>query len=251
MQEISPAVMPPSDPWRLTVHQPADGYRFALDAFLLADFVPTTAQSPILDLGTGCGVVTLLLARRLPHAHLLGIELQHRLVTAARQNIVANDLQQRVGVVQGDMRSVASLLPQEAFGTVVCNPPYRVVGQGRLNPHPEKAMARHEVAVTLAQVVQAAKHALCRRGRCVLIYHPSRLAELCTRLAAACLQPRRLRLVHATAETPATMVLIEAIGAGRDALTVLPPLYVYDAYGTYSTEMQAIFRGRDLAMARS
>lgn len=251
MQDTAQAATAAPDTWHLTLHQPLDGYRFALDAFLLADFVPTTARTPILDLGTGCGVVALLLARRLPQARLVGLELQHRLIKLARQNTVENGLQHRMDLVQGDIRQVASLLPRGTFGTVVCNPPYRAVGQGRLNPNPEKALARHEVAVTLAQLIQAARHALCRRGTCVLIYHPARLPALCACLTSARLQPRRMRLVHATAQTPATMVLVEAICEGRDALTVLPPLWVYDASGAYSAEMQAIFRGRDLALGRS
>jgi tRNA1Val (adenine37-N6)-methyltransferase len=127
---------------------------------------------------------------------------------------------------------------------VVCNPPYRAVGHGRLNPHPEKAIARHELTVTLSQLVQAARHLLCRRGLLIMVYHPSRLPELFAQLEAAHLRPRRMRLVHATEQAPASMVLIEAIRDGRDALTVLPPLWVYEASGDYTTEMQAIFQGR-------
>jgi tRNA1(Val) A37 N6-methylase TrmN6 len=136
------------------------------------------------------------------------------------------------------------LFPAGGFGTVVCNPPYRAVGHGRLNPHPEKAIARHELTVTLPQLVQAARHLLRRRGRLVMVYHPSRLPELCARLEAAHLRPRRMRLVHATERAPASMVLVEAIRDGRGALTILPPLWVYEASGDYTAEMQAIFQGR-------
>jgi tRNA1Val (adenine37-N6)-methyltransferase len=235
----------------LSFQQPAEGYRFALDAFLLADFVAITAQAPLLDLGTGCGVVALLLARRLPQTRLVGLELQAGLVRLARHNVCDNGLQHRLDIVQGDIRQVTSLFPRGGFRTVVCNPPYRAVGHGRLNPHPEKAIARHEVTVTLAQLVQASAHVLGRRGVCVLIYHPSRLSELCARLEEARLRPRRLRFVHATAEAPATMVLVEAIRDGREVLTVLPPLWVYEASGAYTAEMQAIFRGRGLPLAVS
>ena len=230
--------------WRLTLHQAPHGYRFALEAFLLADFVPAPCANPCLDLGTGCGVVALLLARRLPHIRLVGLELQRSLALLARWNVVCNGLEHRVAIVQGDIRRVPSLLPPGVFGTVVCNPPYRAVGNGRLNPNLEKAIARHELAVTLRQLVQAAQHLLCRRGLLVMVYHPSRLPELCARLEAARLRPRRLRLVHATAQAPASMVLIEAVRDGRDALTVLPPLCVYEPSGGYTAEMRAILRGR-------
>jgi tRNA1Val (adenine37-N6)-methyltransferase len=162
----------------------------------------------------------------------------------ARQNVVCNDLEHRIGIIQGDIRQVALLFPAGGFGTVVCNPPYRAVGHGRLNPHPEKAIARHELTVTLSQLVQAARHLLRRRGLLVMVYHPSRLPELCARLEAAHLRPRRMRLVHATERAPASMVLVEAIRDGRGALTILPPLWVYEASGDYTAEMQAIFQGR-------
>jgi tRNA1Val (adenine37-N6)-methyltransferase len=230
--------------WQLTLHQATHGYRFALDAFLLADFVPARATHPLIDLGTGCGVVALLLARRFPPARLVGLELQRSLVVLAQQNVACNGLEHRIGIVQGDIRQVPSLFASGAFGTVVCNPPYRAIGNGRLNPNPEKAIARHELAVTLPQLVQAAQHLLGRRGRLVMVYHPSRLPELCVQLETAHLRPRRLRLVHANPQAPASIVLIEAICDGRDALTVLPPLWVYEASGSYTAELQAIFQGR-------
>ena len=247
--------------WRLTLHQNPHGYRFALDAFLLADFVPPQAAGPIIDLGTGCGVVACLLARRFPATppdkrgwgvvpFIVGLELQSSLASAAQQNVAHNALALQVGIVQADMRGAAACLAPASFATVVCNPPYRAVGRGRLNPDCEKAIARHEVAVTLCDVVQAARRLLVRRGRLLLVYHPSRLAELCSRLQAADLNPCRLRFVHPSREAPATMVLVEALHGGRDALEVLPPLVVYEAPNVYSAEMQAIFQGRALAEGR-
>ena len=230
--------------WHLTLHQATHGYRFALEAFLLADFVPATAADPLIDLGTGCGVVALFLARRFPHVRLIGLELQRSLAVLAQQNVTCNGLEHRIGIVQGDIRQVSSLFLPGVFGTVVCNPPYRAVGHGRLNLHPEKAIARHELALTLPQLVQAARHLLGRRGLLVLVYHPSRLPELYAQLEAEHLHPRRMRLVHATAQAPASMVLVEAVRDGRDALTVLPPLWVYETSGCYTPEMQAIFQGR-------
>ena len=237
---------PPATPrtWHLTVHQSTHGYRFALEAFLLADFVPAPAPDPLIDLGTGCGVVALFLARRFPRLCCVGLEIQRSLVVLAQQNVVCNSLEHRIGIVQGDMRQVSSLFPAGVFGTVVCNPPYRAVGNGRLNPHPEKAIARHELTVTLPQLVQAARHLLRRRGLLVMVYHPSRLPELFAQLEATHLRPRRMRLVHATEQAPASIVLVEAIRDGRDALTVLPALWVYEASGDYTAEMQAIFQGR-------
>src|SRR5882672_2171816 len=123
--------------WHLTLQQPTHGYRFALEAFLLADFVPATAPAPLIDLGTGCGVVALFLARRFPHLCCVGLELQRSLAVLAQQNVVGNGLEHCISIVQGDIRQVSSPFTAGVFGTVVCNPPYRAVGNGRLNPHPE------------------------------------------------------------------------------------------------------------------
>lgn len=232
--------------WHLTLHQSPHGYRFALEVFLLADFVPAPCPAPLIDLGTGCGVVALLLARRFPALRIVGLELQSTLLALARYNRLCNGLCERLDMIQGDIRQVQTLFTAGTFGTVVCNPPYRAVGHGRLNPHPEKALARHEIALSLPQLTQAIRHLLPRRGLCILVYHPSRLAELCASFEAAQLRLRRLRLVHATAQAPASMVLVEAVRDGRDALTVMPPLYVYERHGQYSAEMRTIFDGRGL-----
>lgn len=234
--------------WQLTLRQPPDGYRFSLDAFLLADFVPLDVRQPVVDLGTGCGVVALLLARRASHARIVGVELQTELVRAARQNAACNHLQHQVEVIQADVRTTPSLLSPGAFAAVVSNPPYRRVGQGRLNPHASKAMARHEVTLTLSQLLDAARWAVCQRGLLVMIYHPSRLAELFVQLERTGFGPRRLRLIHPKPQTAASMVLVEAVRGGHDALEVLPPLWVCGADGSYTAEMQAIFDGRGLGV---
>lgn len=231
----------------MTLSQSPHGYRFALDAFLLADFVSPLASGPFLDLGTGCGVVALFLARRFPRQRFVGLELQASLLHSAQQNVRQNGLQPYVSMVQGDIRQARCLFSSGTFATVVSNPPYRALGHGRLNPCVEKAIARHELALTLPQLLQAVRHVLCRRGVLTMVYHPARLAELCGQLESARLRPRRLRLVHATLRTPASMVLIEAVHDGRDTLTVLPPLCVYDAAGAYTAEMRMIFQGRALS----
>lgn len=244
-------MLPPAVPgaWQLTLLQEAGGYRFALDAFLLADFVPPVPPGLVLDLGTGCGVVALLLARRFPWQRIMALELQTPLVAVARRNVRGNDLAHQVDLVQADARDLPALFPAGVFRMVVCNPPYRAVGSGRLNPNPEKAIARHELRLTLEQLLHACRHALAHRGILVMVYHPSRLAELCARLAQARLCLHRLRLVHSTPRAAASLVLLEARRGGRAPLTVLPPLFIYDADGCYTAEMQGIFQGRALRHA--
>jgi len=175
------------------------------------------------------------------------MELQAELARFAQHNVLRNNLGHRVEVVCADVRTLPSLVAAGAFAAVVCNPPYRRVRQGRQNPNASRAMARHEVALRLSQLVDAARHALSRRGVLAMIYHPSRLAELCVELARVGFGPRRLRLIYPKPQTAASMVLMEAICEGRDALEVLPPLFICDASGHYTAEMRAIYQGRALS----
>ena len=234
--------------WRLTIVQGKAGYRFSLEAFLLADFVSAYPPQLLLDLGTGCGVIALFLARRFPNVPMVGLELQEILLADARQNVVGNELAHQVALLRADARQAENLFSPGSFDTVVCNPPYRVVGRGRINPNPSKAMARHERTLTLLQLVGVCRYLLPKGGLLTLVYPSSRLAELCAHLIAAHLQPHRLRLVHSTLQSPASMVLLEAVKDGCAALTVLPPLIIYDGQqGAYTPEMRAIFEGRCLA----
>lgn len=236
--------------WRLNLTQSPHGYRFSLDAFLLADFVSHKATGPLMDLGTGCGVVALLLARCRPQDRIVGLELQTGLMHLARQNVACNELTHQVDMLQADMRHVRRLLSTGSFGTVVCNPPYRRVGHGRLNPNSERALARHELAVTLPQVLEAAGHLLRRRGSFYLVYHPSRLVELCVGLDAYQLRPQRLRQVYPKPQASASMVLVEAVKEGRQALMVLPPLFICGPDGRYTAELDAIVHGRAVRQAQ-
>lgn len=219
------------------------GYRFAVDAFLVATFPASPVYGSVIDFGTGCGIIALLLARRFPAVTILGLELQKTLVCFAQRNVVQNALASRVTIVQGDICQVSSLFRRASAEMVVCNPPYRPLGRGRLNPHSEKAIARHEVHVTLPHIVQAARHVLQDRGRLALIYHPARLGELLHCLESAGLRAYRLRSVHPTPAAPASLVLVEAMVGSGSALAILPPLVVYETPGVYTAAMQEIFRG--------
>jgi len=206
--------------------QPRSGYRYSLDPFLLADFAAAEKGPSIVDLGTGSGILPLLLARHTPARRIVGIEIQGGLAEQARQAVIKAGEQERITIVQADLRTCRELFPPESFDAVVSNPPFRQLGRGRIAPDGERAAARHELHGGLVDFVAAARYLLKQRGRCYLVYLPERLAELLALLREARLEPKRLRCVHGHAGAQASMVLVEARCNGRPGLTVEKPLYV-------------------------
>jgi tRNA1(Val) A37 N6-methylase TrmN6 len=223
---------------RLTCRQHRDGYRFSVDAVLLAHFFTPRPNEAILDLGCGCGVIPLILAYRWPHLQQTGLELQPQLATLARRNVAANGLAERIDILEGDLRAVSNLFTPGQFQRVVCNPPFYRSSGARLNLDPERRLARHEVAADLVEVVAAAGWLLHKGGRVDLVYPAERLAPLLATLRGAGLEPKRLRVVHSYPGSPGKLVLVEGVKGGGEELEILPPLFIYrEAGGEYTAEM--------------
>jgi len=227
---------------RLTCMQSRAGYRFTQDAVLLAHFVTPGPGARILDLGTGCGIIALILAYRWPQTILTGLEIQPGLAALARRNIEENGLADRICVKEGDLRRPRALFSPQGFDWVVANPPYRPAGGGRQNPQPEQAAARHEILADLEAVLGAARYALRPQGRLALVYPADRLVTLLHLMREADLEPKRLQMVHAHLDTPANLALVEGRVGGGQELEILPPLVVYQADRvTYSPAMAACY----------
>lgn len=228
----------------LSVRQPARGYRFSIDAVLLADFAAAYPGRAVLDLGTGSGVVLLLLARLRPELRCgVGVEIQRELWEFARRNIEENGLAGALSAVHGDFREAQPGLPPGAFDLVVSNPPFRRLGEGRRNPDPRKEIARHEVTCTLSDVFRAAGRYLSPRGRFAMIGLPQRLPEILSCAAAAGIFPERLRFVHPYADRPANLLLFAGSRRKSQEPTVLPALAVYASSGRRHPELERIYRG--------
>ncbi len=228
----------------LAVRQPRRGYRFSVDSVLLADFAAPLCGESVLDLGTGSGIVLLLLARLNPElSRGVGVEIQPELYEFARANIETNGLSGRLSAVPGDFRGKVPGASAGSFDLVVSNPPYRPVGEGRRNPDPRKEIARHEVACTMADLFRAAARFLAPKGRFAALGLPRRLPEMLARAAAAGIFAERLRFVHPLPGRPANLVLFAGSRRKGGGPEVLPPLCVYAAPGRYSPEAEAIFRG--------
>lgn len=226
---------------RLWVFQKKQGYRFSLDAVLLAGLTNLRAGERVVDLGAGCGIVSLILANRFPDSSLVGVESQPTLASLAERNVLVNGLAGRVGILAGEMQNLPGHFPPKSFEVAVSNPPYRPLGSGRLNPVAEKAIARHELHGSLEVVVQTANYLLPSGGRLALIYPAWRLVHLCCLLRSHHLEPKILRFIHSRAGEEAKLVWVEARKSGREELKVVPPLLVYQQQGRYTAEMEEIF----------
>jgi len=226
---------------RLQVIQKKKGYRFSLDALLLASFIRLGREHSLLDMGTGSGILALITAMRRPDARVVGIDIQADMVEMAMRSAALNGLEDRVMFRVGDVRQIRRIYKAESFDAVVCNPPYRKVNSGRINPLGEKALARHEIGGTLRDFLEAACHVLRPGGRLFVIYPARRLASLVAGMRETALEPKRYRGVHSRCDTTGTFILAEGCKGGGEELGVLPPLFIYRDSGGYTEAMEGIF----------
>jgi tRNA1Val (adenine37-N6)-methyltransferase len=230
---------------RLRVIQKKSGYRFSIDALLLAHFVILKEGEDCIDLGTGSGVVALILACRRSRGRILGIDIQEEFVAMAKRSVEMNRLAGHVEIRRGDVRHPETICAPFSFDAAVFNPPYRRLRSGRTNPNPAKAAARHEIEGTAADFLTAAAHALRDGGRAYTIYPARWMVEMVSRMRASRIEPKRLRVVHSRPGGVGEFILVEGAKGGREEMTVLPPLTIYGEGNGYTAAMAAIFR--DLA----
>jgi tRNA1Val (adenine37-N6)-methyltransferase len=225
---------------QLQLFQSRSGYRFSLDALLLADFATCRGAEQIADLGTGNGVIALILAYLHPSLSITGLEIQPKMVDRARRNVRVNGFEGRVAIRRVDVRNVQQGFRPGGFAAVICNPPYRRSTSGRISPNPEKRIARHEIAAALGDFLQAGAYLLPIKGRMALVYPALRAVDLLKSMSDVDLEPKRVRVVHSFADAGASLVLVEGVKGGRSGIEVLPPLIVYNKAQQYTAEVEAM-----------
>jgi len=221
-------------------------FKFTLDAFLLTGFIRPKPSETIVDLGTGSGVLPLLLAGQDRVSRVTGVEIQPELADMARRSVRLNRLENQITIIQGDLREIHRQLPVNGFHWVVTNPPYYPAGAGVVSENPALAMAKFEVACTLQDWVRAASRLVKGNGRVAAIYPTERLAELITVMIQHHLTPKRLCFVYSYPDAGSNLVLLEARPGGKPGLQVLPPLTIYTQPGQYSERMNQIFAGKKI-----
>jgi tRNA1Val (adenine37-N6)-methyltransferase len=227
---------------RLKILQKKQGYRFSIDALLLAHFSRPNPDDRILELGTGCGVIPLILFYRKKALKIIGAEIQPSLADLARRNAALNRCSSRFQIQEEDLRNLEKKFGRESFDRVLANPPYRKVGSGRINPQSEKAIARHEVQATLEDVLRCAHSLLKDKGRLEMIYPASRTADLMKDLSRFHLEPKRVQFVHSHERDEARLVLVEALKEGHAQVKIPPPLFLFDDHGNYTPAARELFQ---------
>ena len=225
--------------------QHEEEFAFSLDAVLLAHFAKVGRKCQAIDLGTGTGVIALLLAARGAQT-VTGLEVNTRMAGLAKRSVDLNNLGNRIRILEADYRYPRQLLPLLAAGSadlVVANPPYRVVGSGVQNAKQSVASARHELSAALADVVAAAAFWVKYRGRFAMVHLPERMTEILGLMNQNGLEPKRLRLVYPAIDKPANMLLVEGIRGGKAGLEVLSPLIAHNSDGSYSDEIKRLYFG--------
>lgn len=214
---------------------------FGMDAVLLSGFAQVRAGEKVLDLGTGTGIIPILLEAKTEGEHFTGLEISSASVDMARRSVALNDLEARVEIIHGDIKEAGSLFQPASFDVITSNPPYMTGQHGLVNPDMDKAAARHELLCTLEDVVRAAAKLVRTGGRFYMVHRPFRLAEIIRTLSEYHLEPKRLRMVYPYVDREPNMVLIESVRGGRPRITVEKPLIVYEKPGIYTPEILDVY----------
>ena len=225
----------------LHIIQSPDKFCFGMDAVLLSGFAYAKKGHRVIDLGTGTGILPLLLWAKTEGEHFTGLEIQEESADMARRSVAGNNIV-NIEIVDGDIKSADKLFKRQSFDVVTSNPPYMINEHGITNPDAPKQIARHEILCTLEDVVKAAAYLLKSNGKFFMVHRPFRLPEVFENLRKYRLEPKRMRLVYPQIDKEPNMVLVEAVKYGKPRLIVEKPLIVYDKDMKYTEEMMRDYR---------
>ncbi len=214
---------------------------FGMDAVLLTGFAHAEADDRLLDLGTGTGIIPLLMEAKYGCAHLVGLEIQQESADMAVRSVALNGLTDKIEIVVGDIKEADHFFPSASFDCITCNPPYMIGQHGAASPNMQKAIARHEILCTFEDVAAQTARLLKPGGHFFLVHRPFRLAEIMVTFARHRLEPKRMQLVHPYADREPNMVLLEAVRGGRPRMKVEKPLVIFREPGVYMSEIREIY----------
>ena len=221
--------------------QNENGFCFGMDAVLLSGFAKVKRGENALDLGTGTGIIPILLEAKTEGRHFTGLEIQETSADMAQRSVCLNDLNEKVEIIRGDIKEATDLFGKASFDVVTSNPPYMTGQHGLVNPDMPKAVARHEILCTLEDVIGQASALLKENGRFYMVHRPFRLAEIMVTMSRYRLEPKRMKLVYPFGDKEPNMVLLEGRKGGRPRVTVEKPLIVYEKPGVYTSEIYDIY----------
>lgn len=214
---------------------------FGMDAVLLSGFAKAKKGEKVLDLGTGTGIIPILMAAKTDGERFMALEIQEESADMARRSVSYNHLEEKVQIVTGDIKDASKIFGASSFHVITTNPPYMIGTHGENSPSEAKAIARHEVLCTLDDILQESARLLMPGGRFYMVHRPFRLAEILSKMVEYKIEPKRMRLVHPYIDKEPNMVLIEGLRGGKSRMTVEAPLIVYKEPGVYTNEIYNIY----------
>ena len=214
---------------------------FGVDAVLLSGFATAKKGDKVLDLGTGTGVIPILMSAKTNAEHFSALEIQPESAEMAKRSVMLNDLQDRIDIIEGDIKKAAEIFKPSSFDIITTNPPYMNDAHGLKNPTEVKAISRHEVLCTLEDVVREGAKVLKPGGRMYMVHRPHRLIEIFGTMKQYKLEPKRMKMVYPFKDKDANMVLIEAVRGGGAWMKVEAPVIVYKEPGVYTDEIYSIY----------
>ena len=221
--------------------QNPERFCFGMDAVLLSGFARAKKQERCLDLGCGNGIIPILMEAKTEGKHFTGLEIQPESADMARRSVALNGLQDRIDIVEGDIKDASKIFGASSFHVVTTNPPYMTAQHGLTNVYEAKTIARHEVLCNLEDIIRESARLLMPGGRFYMVHRPFRLAEIISLMVQYRMEPKRMRLVYPYVDREPNMVLIEAVRGGNPRMTVEKPLIVYDEPGVYNKEIYDIY----------
>lgn len=221
--------------------QNPERFCFGMDAVLLSSFAKAKSGERVLDLGTGNGIIPILMEAKTSGEVFYGLEIQEKSADLAKRSAALNGLEEKVKIVTGDMKEAVEIFGAASFHVITMNPPYMTGNHGIVNPKDAKAIARHEITCTLEDMISQASKVLKSKGRFYMVHRPFRLAEILSLMVNYHLEPKRMRLVYPYVDKEPNMVLIEGLKGGNSRITVEPPLIVYESPGVYTEELKKMY----------
>lgn len=221
--------------------QNRDKFCFGIDAVLLSDFARAKKGERVLDIGTGTGIVPILMEARYPLGTYTGLDIQKESIEMASRSVALNGLSHKINMVTGDIKEAVNMFGTASFQVITTNPPYMTGSHGLVNPQEPKAIARHEICCTLEDILENSARLLKEHGRFYMVHRPFRLAEILSGCVKYRLEPKRIRFVHSYVDKEPSMVLIEALKGGNSRVKVEPPLIVYKEVNVYTDEILKIY----------
>ncbi|MGI6621727.1 MAG: tRNA1(Val) (adenine(37)-N6)-methyltransferase [Clostridiaceae bacterium] len=220
----------------LFILQKKDSFRFGMDAVLLSSFVTAKKNHSVLDLGTGTGIIPILLSAKTEVRKITGLEIQSEIADMAQRSVDGNNLGSLIDIVKGDIRQAISIFGRGSYDVVVTNPPYISNGSGLVNPVDTKAISRHEIYCTLDDILKISAALLKPKGEFFMVHRPERLTDILEGMRKVNLEPKILRLVCARAGKEPSLILVKGLKNGNPGIKILPVLFIYDENGDYTKE---------------